>query len=127
MVLIDVNGDIWPCHRWSKRDEWEWRFGSIYDGTFNYSSRQLINDIEYKMRVSECRKCDANFFCLGGCLAENLEDTGSMWRQHRIGCKLFKIIAGLIKEFHNILLAEKNSVFIKYYYGRKKESAQPYN
>jgi uncharacterized protein len=30
LVLIDVNGNIWPCSRFSDKDESQWCFGNIY-------------------------------------------------------------------------------------------------
>jgi uncharacterized protein len=116
MVLIDVNGDIWPCHRWSKKREHGWRLGSIYEPFFNYSARGSINTLRTDKQLNACRKCKALFICSGGCPAENLEDTGGIYSHHPIGCALAVKLAGLIREFHDTLLAEKNPVFMKAYY-----------
>ena len=116
MVLIDVNGDIWPCHRWSKKREGEWRLGSIYEPWFNYQARGFINSPKTAGQLAGCRKCKALFICSGGCPAEDLEDTGSIYDRHPNGCHLNITLAELIRQFHDTLFAEKNPVFMKAYY-----------
>ncbi len=121
MVLVDVNGCIWPCHRWNKESQSDWKFGSIWDGSFNYRARSIFFDAVHKKQKGPCRSCSANFMCRGGCPAENLEDTGCIWKRHPLGCEMTKRIANLVREFHDTLLAEKNSVFMQYYYPEPNE------
>jgi uncharacterized protein len=116
MVLIDVNGDIWPCHRWSKEREIDWRFGSIYEPYFNYNARSIINQRATKKQLSACRKCKALFLCMGGCPAENIEDTGLIYGRHSTGCALTIVLSELIVRFHNTMLDEKNPIFMDTYY-----------
>jgi uncharacterized protein len=40
MVLVDIHGDLWPCHRWNRKDEVNWKIGSIYN-FFSEKIRQL--------------------------------------------------------------------------------------
>ncbi|MBN2020674.1 MAG: SPASM domain-containing protein [Sedimentisphaerales bacterium] len=120
MVLIDVNGDIWPCHRWSKRTEKEWRLGSIYEPNFNYSARSAITEHRTAERMERCRDCEALFLCSGGCPAEDLEDTGSIFERHRRGCDLMVTLAERVIRFHDKLLAERNPLFMKTYYKTAK-------
>jgi uncharacterized protein len=116
MVLIDVNGDIWPCHRWSKKRESQWRLGSIYEPYFNYNARGYINAPKTAEQLDACRDCKGLLICAGGCPAENLEDTGAIHQRHPLGCRLTVSLAELIIKFHDTLLAEKNPVFMKAYY-----------
>jgi len=123
MVLIDVNGDIWPCHRWCREDQYEWRLGSIYDGDFNYESKGFIDDLGQKgEEMHYCGACPAHYLCSGGCPPENLEDTGNIWRRHPTACDVMRVTADVVKEFHDTLLAEENPVFMKAYYHNQKPS-----
>jgi uncharacterized protein len=116
MVLIDVNGDIWPCHRWSKKRESQWRLGSIYEPYFNYDARGYINAPKTPEQLDACRNCKGLLICAGGCPAENLEDTGTIHNRHPLACRLIVSFAELITDFHDTLLAEKNPVFMNAYY-----------
>jgi uncharacterized protein len=116
MVLIDVNGDIWPCHRWSKKREAGWRLGSIYEPYFNYNARGCINAPKTDEQLDGCKNCKGLFICAGGCPAENLEDTGKIHDRHPLACRLMVSLAELIINFHDTLLAEKSPVFMKAYY-----------
>ena len=122
MVLIDVNGDIWPCHRWSKKREGNWRLGSIYEPNFNYDARGLINKPKTAKQLDACRDCKALLICTGGCPAEDLEDTGSIFGRHPKGCDLMAALAEMIIQFHDTLYAEKNPVFMKTYYKNARNS-----
>jgi uncharacterized protein len=123
IVLIDVKGDIWPCHRWSKKRESEWRLGSIYDREFNYEARGFINTQRTADQSAGCKDCPALFICAGGCPAENLENTGSIFGRHPTGCELAADLAGLVRQFHDTLFAEKNPAFMKAYY--KSDQTDP--
>lgn len=121
LVLVDVKGDLWPCHRWCREDEREWKLGSIYEGAFNYRSRSLIDNSTYKPeQMAYCETCPARFLCRGGCPAENLENTGSIWKRHPTGCEISEVISKLVTEFHETLLTEKNPVFMEKYYKNNK-------
>jgi uncharacterized protein len=123
-VLVDVRGDMWPCHRWCKDDESEWKLGSIYEGGFNYEKRQYIDSLRYKgEQETYCRDCPADFLCAGGCPAENLEDTGSIWKKHPHGCEISRRMAELVTEFHDTLLAEGNPTFVDAYYADQQDRA----
>jgi uncharacterized protein len=127
MVLVDVNGDVWPCHRWNKESQSDWKFGSIWEKGFNYSVRSMFFTTIYKKQKGPCQSCSANFMCRGGCPAENLEDTGCIWKRHPLGCEMTKRIANLVREFHDTLLAEKNNVFMQHYYPEPDEKSNLQN
>ena len=91
MVLVDINGGIWPCHRWNKERHKEWNLGSIY-GEFIENSR---NKLDVKNQVSylnaNCSACFASEICTGGCPAENLEICGSPYYITENKCRIQKI------------------------------------
>jgi len=121
MVLVDVNGDIWPCHRWNKQSQSDWKLGSVWENGFNYRVRNMFFTSVYEKQTSPCQSCSANFLCRGGCPAENLEDTGCIWKRHPLGCEMTKRITNLVREFHDTLLTEKNNVFMQHYYPEPDE------
>jgi len=113
MALIDIHGDIWPCHRWNKESEKVWRMGNIYE-EFNELARK---ELDVRSQVAEleqdCGKCVANLFCGGGCPAENLEETGRVYKRHPNACEHTRTYARVGRHIYDTLLAEKNETFIK--------------
>jgi len=81
-VGIDVNGDIYPCHRfvsYAISDKKLFRLGNVYEGInpikalpFRRYDRSDILGC-----YTRCKKCPANDFCAGGCIALNHEINGN--------------------------------------------------
>ncbi len=93
LLLVDLHGDIWPCHRWNKDRYASWKIGSIYH-QFNEDARARLDvDNQAVLLEQECYKCPANIFCSGGCPAENLENTGSVYKRHHNSCELTRVWA----------------------------------
>lgn len=115
LLLIDIHGDIWPCHRWNKGLQASWRIGSIYE-QFN-EARRAILDVPDQTALLEqdCPKCIANQMCSGGCPAENLEDTGSVYRRHWNSCELTRATARVARRIHETLIDEQNATYIEGY------------
>ncbi|MFW9824170.1 MAG: radical SAM protein [Candidatus Thorarchaeota archaeon] len=88
-VLIDANGDIYPCpnHRLP-----EFNCGNISSGSFK--EIWLESPILMKLRKtynietinSECSNCAVKFWCLGGCRGETYENTNNLTSK-AIDCK----------------------------------------
>ena len=121
-VLIDVHGDIWPCHRWNKRSERAWLIGNIYE-KFDASVRAEL-DVSSQAALSkeDCEPCIAKMFCGGGCLAENLEETGHVYKRHPNACELVRVFARTGRKVHDTLYREGNALFLKHYYQRDKRA-----
>ncbi len=120
LLLIDLHGDIWPCHRWNKAEEQSWRIGSIYEN-FNEEARKQLDCDSFTDRLEQnCEICPANLFCSGGCPAENLETTGSVYRRHWNSCEQTRTWARVGKYVHDVLYTERNPVFMKHYYPNVK-------
>lgn len=115
LLLVDIHGDIWPCHRWNKRSHATWRIGSIYE-QFNEASRAVL-DVKDQTALLEqdCDHCLANKMCSGGCPAENLEETGSVYRRHSNACKLTRAVARVAQSFHEEMVESENEVYVKEY------------
>ena len=114
-VLVDIHGDIWPCHRWNKQDEQEWRIGSIYQH-FDDDIRAPLDTDSFTARLkNECHRCPARLTCGGGCPAENLEDTGSIYRRHPNACEITRIWHRVGKEVYDTMVAEQNTTYLDTY------------
>jgi uncharacterized protein len=117
MVLVDVNGDIWPCHRWNKATHKEWMLGSIY-GEFSNGIRSVL-DVKsqvFKLK-SECECCRASQFCSGGCPAENLEEQGDVYLPHSSKCHHSIMFVELGTRFHEEMYSKQVPAFMQRFYG----------
>ena len=122
-VLIDIHGDIWPCHRWSKKAEGAWRIGNIYRQFDDAVRSQLDVPSQAKLVEEDCETCVAALVCSGGCPAENLEETGCPFKRHETACKLTRIITRVGQRVHDVLYGEGNELFMKQYYNRQEQAA----
>lgn len=111
MMLADINGDLWPCHRWNKQDK-SWRLGSLYSPGSNTQRREIFFDApDQKSDYHDCATCIARPICAGGCPAENLEETGDPWKRHVNACRLEEIFATTAAHVHRVLSAENSPRF----------------
>jgi uncharacterized protein len=116
MVLISSNGEIWPCSRFSGKENEQWCLGSIY-GEFHLPKRQIFtNGCPENVFHLNCKTCEAIKICDGGCLAENLEVTGDVYTITSSDCCFNRIYAKTGKHVHDILYAEKCPTFIQTFY-----------
>jgi uncharacterized protein len=115
LLLVDIHGDIWPCHRWNKGKQSTWRIGSIYE-QFNEASRQILDvPDQTALLEQDCPRCLANRMCSGGCPAENLEETGNVYRRHPHACELTRATARVARRIHETLVAERNELYLNEY------------
>jgi uncharacterized protein len=115
-VGIDVNGDIWPCSRWTRQEDKSWLLGNIYKN-FNDLKRHTVS-IPNENFFSEmhCDNCIARSICAGGCTEENFLTTGHFHKPHTNMCHLSQSIASAVKTIHDKLYEEKSEQFMKKYY-----------
>jgi len=117
MVLVDIHGDLWPCHRWNKESEASWRLGSIYE-QFNDAIREPLDNPSFIDRLeNDCENCCARLTCSGGCPAENLEQTGTVYRRHENACQLTRVWARGGEYVHTRMMAEQNRTYFDLYFG----------
>lgn len=111
MMLVDINGDIWPCHRWNKQDK-AWRVGSMYEeGSSEGKRKELLT----RKEAPKCADCVARPMCASGCPAENLELTGDPWLRHDNACALEAAAARTGARVYDVLSAEANVHFREIY------------
>jgi len=126
-VLIDQNGDLWPCHRWDGADYdsgagGQWRLGNIFGGPFNEDLHVALLQRDRKISQFEsCENCELNKICAGGCPAANIVETGNIYRRSENSCRFSRIVFKHALRFHDTLLKEKNRTFMDQFYRDKKE------
>lgn len=118
MALIDVNGGIWPCHRWNKENHTEWCLGSIYEGYVDEARANLDVPNQSSSVNADCETCEARRMCGGGCLAENLEETDNVYQPHPNKCKLTRAWARVGRQVFEQLSAAQDEVFLEHYSSR---------
>jgi uncharacterized protein len=113
MLLVDVHGDLWPCHRWNKAAHGSWRVGSIYE-EFSEEARQKLDVRNQVVHLApDCRDCSAEMFCSGGCPAENLEASGDAYTPNENSCRITRILTRIGQDVYRQLYDEQNAEFMK--------------
>ncbi|MDO5553404.1 MAG: radical SAM protein [Planctomycetia bacterium] len=122
MALIDVHGDIWPCHRWNKVSHGSWRIGSIYDNFSEEARRKLDVRSQIVKLTRNCQNCSSQFLCSGGCPAENLESSGDVFTPAENSCRIIRILTAIGQDIHRELYQEQNEEFLKMFYPPSEEA-----
>jgi uncharacterized protein len=120
---VDIHGDMWPCHRWNKASEGSWRIGNIYEHFNQMARAELDRNCQTELLEEDCEHCVANKYCGGGCPAENLEETGKVYKRHPNACEHTRVWARVGQRVHDVLYKEQNSTFLKHYYNNAKTAA----
>ncbi len=122
LLLVDVSGGLWPCHRFNTEFNEPWRLGSIYEG-FDESVLSRLNEGRAPAAAwpTACNECAAKPICSGGCFAENICSTGSPFVRHPNACEMTRVWMRIGKEVHDTMYAEQNRPFMEHYY-RKSEN-----
>lgn len=82
-LVIDVNGDIYPCVLFMDQ---QYKLGNIRTTTLDALQQssvlhELVDAIyERKNRIASCRSCLWKHFCGGACMGEVHERYGAIWR-----------------------------------------------
>lgn len=127
LVLIDTEGGIWPCSRFHSFDKETCQLGSIYEGFWEDKREPFMSGCSEDKFRPECTGCIAAKICEGGCLAENYEKTGDIYRMHPNDCEINRIHARVGTKVHDILYGEKNPLFMKKYYPQEWKELEEKN
>lgn len=110
-VGIDVNGDIYPCHRfvsYAMTDRKIFILGNVFKGLDPIKALPFRRyDKKYILGCyTRCDECPANDFCAGGCIALNHEVTGNfltpLVQQQKLMNIWYEICAETIKSFKKL-------------------------
>ncbi|SDF33627.1 uncharacterized protein SAMN04488542_10957 [Fontibacillus panacisegetis] len=107
MYAIDINGDIYPCHRFVSNKEYI--LGNVYTSV---SRREAFLEEINVDNHKKCGNCWARNLCIGGCPNENLMSTGSVGEMTENICELTRnIYEKLIKVYLRLTNEEKERLF----------------
>ncbi len=118
-LMIDQEGNIWPCHRWDgaahdTKQEGQWCLGNIFQGTFNDKLHAELLGRQERLKVSKCATCDARRFCGHGCPAENLSETGSIAAPKDEYCQLIRGAARMLRVKYERCIKDGNANVLRY-------------
>jgi uncharacterized protein len=123
-VLIDENGNMWPCHRWDGSDldsggAGAWQLGNIFTDGFKHRMHlSMLDRDRWAAYKPQCARCSLRRICAGGCPAANLVNTGSVYTQDDTSCKAGRIAYKHAMLLHDQLFDEKNELFMRKFYGQ---------
>ena len=89
MVAVAVNGDLFPCHRFTGFPEF--MIGNVYSDDLNGSFKPFahIDDI------AACKSCKAKYTCSGGCYHDHMISTGNYAMPSEESCKRKKALTAI--------------------------------
>lgn len=89
-IAININGDIFPCHRFVGTD---YSIGNVHSTEFENDLATIAfnRDFMFKNRIG-CSSCWAQNLCVGGCPYLNLEATGSCQIPSPARCRLTRYL-----------------------------------
>jgi len=113
-VAIDTNGDIYHCHRFVGNSKF--RLGNLVEGI---QKDMIVNmQSEYFDRLNnlyECEDCWALNLCKGGCMHENLMESGSINKTDSRLCNIRRAWYEITIALYAIICEKDPSVIEKIY------------
>ncbi len=88
-LAVSPSGDIYPCHQFDGIKEM--KLGDVWNGITNKNLVERFRKANFLFNKSECANCWARFYCSGGCLANNYNMTGDIFKPYDIGCETQKM------------------------------------
>jgi len=119
-VGLDVNGDIYPCHRLVDTHDPRLRLGNVREG-IDEEKRLKLNQEWWECRPysedpSLCFECLYRPACNGGCLAINWDLFEDFHVVPETFCRLSNIALEVFTPFHNLMVWEGNEAYRKAYF-----------
>lgn len=85
-IAVDINGDIFPCHRFAANKEYV--MANVLRDT-EMNNKSFLEEIDID-KHEECKKCWVKNLCAGGCPNENLVNAGSTQKSAEKSCKFIR-------------------------------------
>jgi len=127
MLLVNHEGDIYPCHRFPGYDEeGRWRLGSIFEPEkFNHEKRAEFLNYDARKIKADCDHCLAVNICSSTCVAVNWDLHKDLYRPSPVHCRLFRMYFEEGLRVHHVLKTENNAAFMRQYYGGRQGGRSP--
>ena len=130
MVLVDPDGNIWPCHRFDSAakdfsHEETFLMGNIYQ-SFNHKLHNFfLYFSHFRHHKTECPSCDLYKLCGGGCPAANVSYSQNPYLKHSADCLFDKMALKHTRQLYEEL--KSNTLFQKHinetrYLARRKSN-----
>ena len=118
-IGLDVNGDIYPCHRFVDTHDPTLVLGNVKTG-IDQEKRIRLNVYWRECRPycedpSMCFECLYRPACNGGCLAINWDLFGDMHVVPESYCRIANIAVEVFTPFHNLMVWEGNEAYRRTY------------
>jgi uncharacterized protein len=117
-LAVAVNGDLFPCHRFSGGAEWQ--LGSIWDGIDHEKRRVFLELNTHTDTRADCENCSAVYMCGMPCIAVNWVANKNIYTPPPTACALNRLYVKEALRIHYILQREENKVFVERFYPREK-------
>ncbi|UCE08327.1 MAG: SPASM domain-containing protein, partial [bacterium] len=125
-LSVKTDGAIYPCSRFgdssdnSLRDQWY--LGSVFDGIDHKKRKVFLNFNCASQTKADCENCLAANTCSISCIALNWSCFKDIYKPHPNSCRFKKLCFIEAVRIHYILESEKNPLFIKKFYSKRKQS-----
>jgi len=127
---MDINGDLYPCHRFVSSHDKRLVLGNIKDlldpeGYEKFEEKRIRFNQEWWKAppfnaddLSMCDKCIFRNGCMGGCLAINYDMYGDIHKIPTTFCRISQISAEVFLPLHQLMIYENNQIYINLYFRR---------
>ena len=108
-VVVDWNGDVWPCPDFPTTDNKELqklKIGNFFTGVDVDKIR--TEPMKAKFNMEKCKNCPAKFSCKSGCPYQNFYNQGNFFTPTDAYCKLEVMYYEEIQKFRDKLLESTN-------------------
>lgn len=86
-LAVSPDGKLYPCHQFVGKDEY--KMGSVFTGMENRNLRAELQDA-HVLNKPTCQGCWAKYYCSGGCHANNLQFSNSLYEPYKLACTMEK-------------------------------------
>jgi uncharacterized protein len=117
-IAIDLNGDIYPCHRFCNPEtDPAYKLGNIdAGGVTNHALEKRLREFNPAVGMKDqCASCPAVNSCSGFCLHEAMVDGQAIFTPPRHHCDTFRLFHAEALRAHSILSAEQNKLYLDIY------------